>query len=527
MSGPPMQQSGVSTVSGSGDVSINNIQAGEFLAWSSALGRWTNITGTPAKSPTLSDVLAVGNSAGTTGIDMNGQSIGGVQQITSTVGAITTLAGTTATYATGNFTDVAVSNAVTVDTLNYTTLNPPIAIPPTEGLPDTLATNNSAGTNDINMNNQNITNCTTLECINIGGDPTGAITAFGTIAGVDIQCSTFTATTTATVGTLNYTTLNPPIPGAEGLADTLLVSNSAGATDINLNNNDILNGGTLNATAVAAGAIQSVQASITGALSAVAATINGSAAPNTGILNMNALTGGTCKLDFTGVAGTGIDTEIEGDDTLDGSGNVKRTMCRYLDLTDPTNRIPIDAQDYRWGLLYAPNEPIARDFNDTELNFGEDVYFDWTSTISDHSRCIFELQFYVDEYGYGDYQLEWQYQRSDGSGPARQAYPSTRQLIQPSENATVFRDVRKTGTYRVATILNSLPTDGFSYRFWPYIISNISGGDASSGRMLVRIANYNNTISTVNTRGSPLIIEARPAPPTTRFRIVQGAAPGV
>jgi len=523
MSGPPLQQSEVSTLAGSADVNLTNPQAGEFLAYSASTGRWTNVSGTPSKNPTLAEVLAIGNIAGANGIDMNGQSIGAVQQITSTVGAITTLAGTTATYNTGNFDDIFTSNAITVDTLNYTTLNPPISIPPAEGLPDTLATNNSAGANDINMNNQNITNCTTLECVNIGGDPSGAITAFGTIAGVDIECETFTATTTATVGTLNYTTLNPPIPGAEGLADTLLVSNSAGSTDIDLNNQDILNGGTLNSVAVETNVINAAAAGIN-FLSGSTLSLDGTATPLTGQLNLNASTGGTFKVDFTGVSGAGIDTEIEGDDTLDGNGNLKRTMCRYLDLTDPTNKIPIDVQDYRWGLLYAPNEAITRDFNDSELSFGTDVYFDWTSTISDHSRCIFEIQFYADEYGYGDYQLEWWYRRSDGSGPALQAYPSTRQLIQPNESATAFRDVRKTGTYRVATVLNNLPTDGFSYRFYPYIISNVSGGDASSGRMIVRIANYNNTISNINTRGAPLIIEARPAPPTTRFRIVQGAS---
>jgi hypothetical protein len=506
------------------DVNVNDIQGGEFLSWSGATNRWTNVNGTPGKSPNLADVLTVDNSAGTNGINMNSQSIGGVNQITASVGAITTLAGTTSTYTTGNFTDVNATGSATVGTLNYTTLNPPIVIPSTEGLPDTLATNNSAGTNDINMNNQNITNCTTLECVNIGGDPSGAITAFGTIAGVDIECQTFTATTTATVGTLNYTTLNPPIPGAEGLADTLLVSNSAGATDINLNNNDILNGGTLNSFAVETTVINAGAGGIN-FLSGSSLSLDGTATPLTGQLNLNASTGGHFKVDFTGVSGSaGIDTEIEGDDTLDSGGNLKRTVCRYLDLTDPTNKIPIDVQDYRWGLLYAPNEAITRDFDDTELSFGTDVYFDWSSTISDHSRCIFEIQFYADEYGYGDYQLEWWYRRTDGTGPALQAYPSTRQLIQPSENATVLRDVRKTGTYRVAAVLNSLPTDGFSYRFYPYIISNVSGGDASSGRMIVRIANYNNTISNINTRGAPLIIEARPAPPTSRFRIVQGAA---
>ena len=521
-SGPPLPQAPPTLINNAVDVNISNLQAGEFLTWSAAQNRWVNISGTPGKSPTLGDVLAVGNSAGANGIDMNSQSIGAVNQITAAVGAISTLAGSSATYTTGNFTDVNATGTATVGTLNYTTLNPPIPTPPPESLANTLAVGNSAGTNDINMNNQDVTNCNTLECVNIGGDPTGAITAFGTIAGVDIECATFTATTTATVGTLNYTTLNPPIPGAEGLADTLLVSNSAGATDINLNNNDILNGNQGNFTLLSTTAIQAVEATIT-SLGAPAISVNGSATPNTGILNMNASTGGYAKLDFTGVSGiAGIDTEIEGDDTLDNLGNIKRTICRYLDLTDPTNRIPIDAVDYRWGLLLAPNEPIVRDFDNIALTFGTNVYFDWSSTIGDHSSCIFEIQFYVDEYGYGDAQLEWWYSRADGSGPPPQAYPNTRQLIQPSEGATVFRDVRKTGTYRVATVLNNLPTDGFSYRFQPYMITNISTGDASAGRIIIRIANYNNNTTNVNLRGAPLIIEARPVPSSTRWRVVTG-----
>jgi hypothetical protein len=524
MSGPPLPQSRSSSVNGSVDVSVNNLTGGEYLSWSASTNRWTNVTGTPSKSPNLTDVLVTGNSAGSVGIDMNNQSIGAVNQITAGVGAITTLAGTTSTYTTGNFTDVTATGSATVGTLNYTTLNPPISIPPAEGLPDTLATNNSAGANGINMNNQEITNCADITTNQVSGSgDDGAIAGFTTATIGTISCQTLNTSGTATIGTLNYTTLNPPIPGAEGLADTLLVSNSAGATDIDLNNNDILNGGILNATGVQATAVQTVQASVTGVLNGVAVTVNGSATPNTGILNMNASTGGTCKLDFTGVGGTGgADTEIEGDDTLNSSGQLKRTMCRYLDLTDPTNNIPIDAQDYRWGLLYAPDESTTRDFDDSELSFGENVYFDWSSTISDHSRCIFEIQFYVDEYGYGDVQFEWYYRRTDNTGPALQAYPFTRQLIQPSENATAFRDVRKTGTIRVATVLNNLPTDGFSYRFYPFLITNIDSNDASSGRMIVRMANYNNSITNVNVRGAPLIIEARPAPPTTRFRIVQG-----
>ena len=57
------------------------------------------------------------------------------------------------------------------------------------------------------------------------------------------------------------------------------------------------------------------------------------------------------KIDFTGIAGEGQMTEIEGDQTQTstGSGVPQRTKCSYLDLTDSTNLHPPPTEErYEW-----------------------------------------------------------------------------------------------------------------------------------------------------------------------------------
>lgn len=111
----------------------------------------TTYASNPEPAPTLSEVLASGNSAGNASI-----------------------------------TDV---NELTVDTLNYTTLNPPID------------------------NSQNIE-----EVLTVGNNANGK-----SIIGLN----------EITVDTLNYTTLNPPITGGgENLQQTLTNGNNAGGLDI-------------------------------------------------------------------------------------------------------------------------------------------------------------------------------------------------------------------------------------------------------------------------------------------------------
>ena len=117
---------------------------------------------------TLAQTLVLGNSAGATDLDMNTQSIINATNITT-------------------------------GTLNYTTLNPPI-VSGGETLAQTLLLGNSAGATDLDMNNQDITNATDITA-------TGAITC----------------------GTLNYTTLSPPIPSATNYTYTQQVIHTAGS----------------------------------------------------------------------------------------------------------------------------------------------------------------------------------------------------------------------------------------------------------------------------------------------------------
>jgi len=113
------------------------------------------------------------------------------------------------------------------------------------------------------------------------------------------------------VGTLNYTTLNPPItvPGAEGLADTLIVSNSAGSNDINMNSNSISACNSLTADIVNVAAGGSILAAgATGGIQLAATTMEGDldfqgvSATRHSIANANAI--GCHSLGATGTTGT-------------------------------------------------------------------------------------------------------------------------------------------------------------------------------------------------------------------------------
>jgi len=514
-----MQQvDSISTINGSGDVNVQNLQAGEVLSWSASTNRWINTAGSgaPSKDP-LSTILLNGNSAGGVGIDMNNQSIGAVNQITAGTGAITTIAGTTANYTTGNFTDVNATGSATVGTLNYTTLNPPIPIPPPDTLADVLATGNSAGTNDIDCNNNNILNCSVLEVTNIGGDPAGSITAFGTIAATDMECQTLTATQSATVGTLNYTTLNPAIPGAEGLADTLLVSNSAGVSDIDMNSNDILNGGIINCVGVQATGLQAVSISSTGAINGTALTISKSSDANSGFININATTQGAAKLDFTGVSGiAGKDTEIEGDDTLDSNGLPKRTICSYLDLTSPTNLFtPSEQERYEWGGYWEdPNtvvDPAPQQIAQVFMGSYQDNFPGWRffrpmsdgndqiptgsgitkfayipylpdannpllafyvktapTTVAAHASQIVNLSFPVTRYGYGRIYLGLYYVPDSNPSATPVFIDQSFRLLTENIAQPGVADLRKGGHVIMEWVLKDVfPTDGSVWRIYP------------------------------------------------------------
>ena len=470
----------------------------------------------PIGNPTLSEVLTAGNTAPgqeinvgklTAGVNSDlhvNSDINADSMECTNLGAVDVIATNAVSALTVNATnvvgvaDLVATGITSTGVINWTAFQPPLVVSGTAALSQVLGAGDDAGT-------QYIINC---------GKVTFQKQAEDTQSEIIGEADPKTKCTN-----LDLTDPSNSFPGAVAgdLAATLALGNSAGTNDIEMNNQSILNANAIGAEAVGATQVASTTVNCKACTVAGSTTIGGS-----GILNLNNASATTnVKIDFTGYTGPGalVDTFIEGD-TSQINGQAKRTKCTYLDLTDGTNLIPIDAVDYRWGLFYAPlNTAFKRDFDDVFVVFGEQIYFDWSSSIAEHSSCFFDIQFYVDEYGYGDAQLGWFWQPSDLS-TGRVQYPNSLQLIQPNESATAFRDVRKTGTYRVITLLNNLPTTGVSYRFWPAIKTNEGNDDASTGRLIVKAKAYSTAITDEDNRGAPIIIEVKPRPPTSRFRIV-------
>ena len=359
---------------------------------------------------------------------------------------------------------------------------------------NTVSTNNLTVVNQLNATTSTIT-CNNLNATASIGAPLGTIT-------------TITAT--------NVNTQNLQNPGG-----TVKVTGLQARSEINLEDDavppvrhNITNVNTITATALSATAIEALQASIT-SLGSPAVSITGSEAPNSGILNLNASTGGTVKLDFTGVSGTvGQDTEIEGDDTLNNAGQPKMTKCTYLDLTDPSNRVPEPTEEsYRWGVYFAPTTQIRSDFdNDTARVFNENCYFTYFSNNADHSNMIFELNFFIEEYGYGDIQLQIYYQPSDQS-QTRRPLPNSELFYVPEESATAFRSVRKVGQCHASWLVNNMPTDGKGYNFWIAARTNFS----DNGRMIISMRQNGGNPDTASERGAPVTFQCYPKP--TRWRL--------
>ena len=221
-------------------------------------------------------------------------------------------------------------------TISWTAFDPPLNVSGLETLASVLTTGNDANNQDIkNVNSIEATaatigtvNYTTLNPPIPGAEGLADTLTVSNSAGsnsIDMNSNNITnvnslTATSATIGTVNYTTLNPPVPGTEGLADTLTVSNSAGSNSIDMNNNNITNGSTISGV-----------------------TIQGRNA------DLNSTSGTTATLKFTGTAtNTQPDTFIEGDTT-------NKTKCSHLDLSDPSNAFPVTSPSGLADVLSASN----------------------------------------------------------------------------------------------------------------------------------------------------------------------------
>jgi hypothetical protein len=449
--------------------------------------------------------------------------------------------------------DTFVGNDVYVDTLHWKTFDPPLS---GGGAVPTLAAVLDTG-DDANA--ESITNLNDLECVSVtaSGDVSAnnvVVTTKATanqfegsgvnpsITGINnistnnitvvnelnatttaITCNSLNATTnisavTASIPTITATDVNTQ--DLQNPGGTVKVTGLQARSDINLEDDasppvrhNINNVNTLNATAVDTTAVSSLQSSIA-VMTGNNLTLNGNATEFTGQLNMNVLaSGGTSKIDFTGLTGVStIDTFLEGDKRLVG-GIPIRTKASYLDFSDGTNVIPTSVNDYYWGVHYSPTPRVTKDFDDTALDvFNENCYFIFSSTISNHQELIFDLTFFIEEYGYGDITLSIMYQRDDGTG-SRVELPGSRMFYVPEESATAFRSVRKVGQCHAQWLMTNVPTDGLEYRFYPAARTNYT----DNGRMIISMYVNGGDPNDPAQRGAPVIFQARPVPRSFRF----------
>ena len=199
---------------------------------------------------------------------------------------------------------------------------------------------------------------------------------------------------------------------------------------------------------------------------------------------------------------------------MNNAGQPKLTKCTYLDLTDPSNRVPEPTEEtYRWGVYFAPTTQIRSDFDDDAARvFNEDCFFTYFSTNPDHSNMVFELNFFIEEYGYGDIQLQIYYQPTDLS-QTRRPLPGSELFYVPEESATAFRSVRKVGQCHASWLMKNIPTDGKGYNFWPACKTDFS----DNGRMIISMRQNGGNPDVANERGAPVTFQCYPKP--TRWRL--------
>jgi hypothetical protein len=433
-------------------------------------------------------------------------------------------------------------NITSTGTINWNSFNPPLVVSGSPGLNLVLGAGNNAGTQDIN-------DVSSLTFDKNAGDPISAIVGDATNTTQCYHLDLTDASNTfpsSLAGDLNATlqlgnTANgQSITGLAGLTlnasatiqgdstNKTVVSNCdlSSATNVfppSLNEdiegtliagNDANGQSMIGLNGVGAVGVQATTVSST-VVNAGSVTITSDSTPLSGILNLNvSAINQTVKLDFTGTAqNAGQDTEIEGDTTV-VAGQPKLTKCTYLDLSDATNRLPSDAiTDFSWGVVFRPFPQLTLDFDDTPaVVMHENFFFDFSSTNPAHATCLLDTNFFINFYGYGYISLLLFWQRTDGSN-ARVEYPGSYLNFVASESATAFRSVRKVGQVFGKMIVDNLPTDGISYRFWLGVRSNWN----DNGRMGVNISIDNRAPNEPSAQGGNAAMYLKPFPTNIRL----------
>jgi len=543
-----------------------------------------NIPGATAQD--LASVLTTGNSAGSTDIDMNsnniingstittntlnstfevkidaqtGQLAGvNIRGIASTAAQDTFINGDSTTDANGVVKNTKCMNLDLSDTSN----NFPTSLG-SETLSQVLVNGNSAGSTDIDLNLNNITNGATITTSTLDSTNIVRVTA-QTNSQATLQLKGVAGTGQPDTNIIGDNSLDangnvkntecvyldlksntnvfPATLGQETLAQVLANGNSAGSTELDMNSQNIKDAAVITSTSITN---TSVINSGTVIAKAVGVSTTNTALPAQVELVSGAI-GTKAELLFTGFTGQTADTFILGDTSVGAGGTVKNTVCKNLDLRDPSNQLSLPTQEtYEWVSVWDnaqtifPPPPYADgsttqiptvdfvifDFdqgNDKgwryfapqsdsdcqidpddhmELNEGEYIHAvdnntAWQyafygvtapTTIEAHASQVVEFTFNSGEYGYGRIYIALAYQPV-GSTALPLILNNTFRLLHEAEGTAFATNPRLNGPITMKWYIPStFPTDGTTWKIYPMIRTD--DDETTKGRLKVVIGN--------------------------------------
>jgi hypothetical protein len=382
-------------------------------------------------------------------------------------------------------------------------------------LGDVMSRGNTASAT-LNMNGELITNCQTISTSEVATPLVQFSTAVGTLLngshnpGNPTVCSNLDFVS----GTGNIF----PASVAGDLDATLQLGNDA-------NNQNITGVNTLTVTAVDSTAIQNSGICSTGSLltPSVGVQCNTIAESPAAVDISVGTTGGQAELDFSGRAGSvGQDTFIRGDVGLDNLGNVKNTRCLNLDLTDSTNRLPTDREQFEWAAYIFPSvkRGVVSDNEDWKYfgnNFGpqftDNEIYAVTKATTDpaHTRQLIKVTFNGVEYCWGNINIGLDKSNENGTSPVPLAEKSWSTKVD-GKGAQVS-DRQKIGLSTMYFVVDGLPTDGTRVRIYPKVRTNFP----DQGKISIQCGPGIDHDGPTTGIDGVVIIEGGPLPPGYRY----------
>ncbi len=339
-------------------------------------------------------------------------------------------------------------------------------------LADVMNRDNTASTT-LNMNGELITNCQTLGASEVAT----SVVQFSTTAGTLLNGSNLPDNPTV-VNNMDFASGSGnifPSVVAGDLEATLQLGNDA-------NNLSITGVNVLTATAVDSTAIQNTGICSTGSLLTSGVGVNCSTleqSPADVDLNVG-IVGGQAELTFTGMGGSvGQDTFIKGDTGNDAVGNLKRTRCTNLDLTDSTNLLPSDREQFEWGAYIQPSSKkgITSDDEDWKYfcqgafgpQFSDNQCFAVTKATTNpaHAKQLISVTFNSVDWGYGSIQIGLDKANLNATSPVQIAEKAW--VTKVDGIGVQINDRQKIGQCTMHFLVQDMPTDGTQVRIYPKV----------------------------------------------------------